>query len=104
MGDRILLRISNLNVTQFNTLATSGGLTMTVVGTGAHILRGPDEDVLYYETNSVTLGGGETADVIIDTAGVAAGTYLLYSTNLNELSNGTQDFGGMMTTIVISAP
>jgi hypothetical protein len=33
---------------------------------------------------------------------VAAGTYFLYSTNLNELSNGAQDFGGMMTEIVIN--
>jgi hypothetical protein len=100
-GDRILLRISNLNVTQFYTLATTG-LKMRVVGTGAHILRGPDGDELYYETNSVTLGGGEAVDVLIDTTDVEPGTYVLYSTNLNELSNGTEDFGGMMTTIVIN--
>ena len=100
-GQKILLRISNLNVTQFNTLATTG-LTMQVVGAGAHILRGPGGKDLYYETNSVTLGGGEAVDVLIDTTGVAAGTYFLYSTNLNELSNGGQDFGGMMTEIVIN--
>ncbi len=101
-GQRILLRISNLNVTQFFTLGTTGGLRMKVVGTGAHILRGPDGTrPLYYSTNSVTLGGGESADVLIDTTGVQPGTYLLYSTNLNELSNGPQDFGGMLTTIVI---
>ena len=68
-GQRILLRISNLNVTRFYTLATTG-LTMKVVGTGAHILRGPGGAPLYYETNSVTLGGGESADVLIDTTGV----------------------------------
>ncbi|MDE2219114.1 MAG: multicopper oxidase domain-containing protein, partial [Gammaproteobacteria bacterium] len=101
-GQRILLRISNLNVTQFFTLGTTGGLRMKVVGTGAHILRGPDgSKPLYYSTTSVTLGGGESADVLIDTSGVQPGTYLLYSTNLNELSNGPQDFGGMLTTIVI---
>jgi len=104
-GDRILLRISNLNVTEFNTLATTG-LTMQVVGQGAHILRGPATGAqgkdLYYETNSITLGGGEAVDVLIDTTGVAPGTYFLYSTNLQELSNGTEEHGGMMTEIVIN--
>jgi hypothetical protein len=82
---------------------------MRVVGGGAHIGRGPDPDGagplpgkdLYFNTGSVTLGGGETADVIVDTSGVPAGTYFLYSTNLNYLSNNEQDFGGMMTEIVI---
>jgi len=32
---------------------------------------------------------------------VAAGTYYLYTTNLNYLSNNQQDFGGMMTEIRI---
>jgi hypothetical protein len=49
----------------------------------------------------VTLGGGESAEVLIDTTGVAPGTYFLYSTNLNFLSNFDQDNGGMMTEIVI---
>ena len=56
---------------------------------------------LYYKTNSLTLGGGESFDVILDTTGVAPGTYLLYTTNLNYLSNDKQDFGGMMTEITI---
>jgi hypothetical protein len=47
------------------------------------------------------LGGGETTDVIVDTAGIAPGTYFLYTTNLNYLSNNEQDFGGMMTEIVV---
>jgi FtsP/CotA-like multicopper oxidase with cupredoxin domain len=99
---RILLRISNLNVTRFYTLATTGGLRMKVIGTGAHILRGPGGADLSYDTNSVTLGGGESADVLIDTTGVATGTYLLYSTNLEALSNAEEDLGGMMTEIVIN--
>jgi hypothetical protein len=49
----------------------------------------------------VTLGGGESADIILDTAGVAPGTYFLYTTDLNNLSNNEEDFGGMMTEIVI---
>jgi FtsP/CotA-like multicopper oxidase with cupredoxin domain len=101
-GQTVLLRISNLSTTSYYTLSAMG-LPMKVVGTGAHILRGPDGQVnLYYDTNSVTLGGGETADVLIDTTGVPQGTYYLYTTNLNYLSNDNEDFGGMMTEIVIN--
>ncbi len=108
-GQKILLRISNLNVTNFYTLQ-SMGLKMRVIGTGARQLRGPDMDGggpqqgidTVYETNSVTLGGGESVDVIIDTASVTPGTYFLYTTNLNFLSNNTEDFGGMMTEIRIN--
>jgi FtsP/CotA-like multicopper oxidase with cupredoxin domain len=101
VGQKILLRISNLNITTFNSLSAMG-LPMKVVGTGAHILKGPNGLPAYYDTNSVTLGGGEAMDVIIDTTGVPAGTYFLYSTNLNYLSNNTEDFGGMMTEIHIT--
>ena len=75
---------------------------MQVVGQGARLLRGPDGKNLYYNTNSITLGGGEATDVIIDTSGVAPGTYFLYTTNLHNLSNDAEDFGGMMTEIVIN--
>jgi FtsP/CotA-like multicopper oxidase with cupredoxin domain len=96
----LLLRLSNLSVTDFFTV-TALGLPMRVVGQGARILRGPDGKDLSYETAAVTLGGGETADVLVDTSGVPAGTYFLYTTNLNFLSNGDQDGGGVMTEIVI---
>ena len=73
-------------------------------------MNGPDPDGagplkgknLYYDTSSVTLGGGEATEVIIDTAGVTPGTYFLYTTNLNYLSNDGEDYGGMMTEIVIN--
>jgi hypothetical protein len=52
-------------------------------------------------TNSITLGGGESTDAIVDTTGVTPGTYFLYTTNLDHLSNEKEDFGGMMTEIVI---
>jgi large repetitive protein len=103
-GQRILLRISNLNITRFYTLGATGGLTMKMIGTGGHILRGPDGTNLFYDTAAVTLGGGESADVIIDTTGVAPGTYVLYSKNLEALSNGDDAsvLGGMMTEIRIA--
>jgi hypothetical protein len=40
--------------------------------------------------------------VIIDTTGLT-GTYFLYTTNLQNLSNDDENFGGMMTEIRISA-
>lgn len=101
VGQKILLRLSNLNVTNYYTL-TALGLDMRVIGKGARQLKGSNGMDLSYKTKSVTLGGGEAWDVIIDTTGVAPGTYFLYTTNMNFLSNNTEDFGGMMTEIVIS--
>ena len=108
-GNTLLLRMSNLNVTNFHTV-TVLGLPMRVVGGGAAIARGPSADPanplikgkdMYYGTSSVTLGGGEATEIIINATGVPAGTYFLYTTNLNYLSNNDQDYGGMMTEIVI---
>ena len=99
-GQKILLRISNLNVTRFYTLATTG-IMMKVVGKDAKHLRGKNGENLYIKTYSITLGGGESVDVILDTAQVAPGTYFLYTTNLNYLTNNEEDFGGMMTEIRI---
>jgi hypothetical protein len=105
VGQRVLLRISNLSVMRFYTLAST--IPMKVVGHSARLHRGPSagdglkgED-LYYKTNSVTLGGGEAVDVILDTTG-RAGTHLLYTTNLNYLSNDAEDLGGMMTEIRVA--
>jgi FtsP/CotA-like multicopper oxidase with cupredoxin domain len=104
-GQRVLLRLSNLAVTRFYTLGST--IPMHVVGHNAKLLRGPSASAdpgldLYYDTNSVTLGGGESVDVILDTAKVDKGTYLLYTTNLNFLSNDAEDFGGMMTEISVN--
>ena len=103
VGQKVLLRISNLSVTKQFTL-TALGLEMQVVGRDARLFRGKGGQDLYYTTGSVTLGGGESRDVLIDTTDVAPGRYFLYTTNLNYLSNSDEDFGGMMTEIVISAP
>jgi hypothetical protein len=98
VGQKILLRLSNVSTTDFYTVSVMG-IPMKVVGKGAHILRGPTGQDLFYTTNSITTGGGEAYDVILDTAGVPPGTYFLYTTNLNHLSNNYQDFGGIMTEI-----
>ncbi len=100
-GETILLRISNLNVTQFNTLATNG-IPMTVIAEDARLLRDDAGSNLAYQTQSVTLGGGQSVDVLIDTTGLSSGsTYFLYTTNLHQLANDAENFGGMMTEIRI---
>jgi FtsP/CotA-like multicopper oxidase with cupredoxin domain len=98
-GDRILLRISNLSITEFFTIGTTG-LKMEVVGLDARLLRDDAGNNMYYKTNSLTIGGGQSADVIIQ-APDTAGTYFLYTQNLDSLSNHNQNFGGMMTEIRI---
>ena len=101
-GDAVLLRISNLAITRFYTLQSLGP-PMRVVGKDARLLRGPDGKDLSYTTNSVTVGGGESFDVILEIPSSASGkTYFLYSANLNYLSNDTEEFGGMMTEIRIN--
>jgi hypothetical protein len=99
-GQRILLRLSNVSVQAFYTIA-SPSIPMQVVGVNARLLAGPAGNKLYYTTHSVNLGGGESMDIILDTAGLAPGTYFLYTSNLNYLSNYEQDLGGAMTEIVI---
>jgi len=108
-GQKILLRVSSLATVDFYTL-TVLGLPMKVIGKDARLLRGPDPDGpgplqgkdLYYDTQSITLGGGESTDVLLDTSGVSPGAYFLYVTNLNNLSNDAEDYGGMMTEITIN--
>ena len=100
---RILLRLSNLSISDFHSL-TVMGIPMQLVGKDARLLRSTSGVNLYRKTTSVTLGGGEAADVILDTTNIAPGTYLIYDTRLNHLSNDTEDFGGMMTEITITAP
>jgi len=99
VGDYILLRISNVSETDFNTL-TLLGLPMKVVAKDARLLRGPTGKNLYYNTSSVTLGGGESIDVIVDTRTAVAGkTYYIYAARFTQLCNNNEDFGGIMTYI-----
>ncbi|MDB5777410.1 MAG: multicopper oxidase type 2 [Herbaspirillum sp.] len=97
---RALLRISDLSITEFTTLATIG-IPMKVIAHNARLLRDAAGNNMYYDTNSITLGGGESIDVILDATNIPPGTYFLYSTNLDHLSNDAENFGGMMTEIHI---
>ncbi|AOI65184.1 multicopper oxidase domain-containing protein [Burkholderia territorii] len=103
-GGRALLRISDLDVTEFQTLA-SLGVRMHVIGVNARLLRDMAGNDMTYYTNSITLGGGESIDVILDasdTTMYAPGSvYYLYTPNLDHLSNDAENFGGLMTEVRI---
>ena len=110
-GQRALLRISDLDVTEYQTLA-SLGIPMKVIAINAKLLRDQAGNNLYYTTNSITLAGGESLDVILDacvaraadgscTTSYPTGTYYLYTPNLDHLSNDAENFGGLMTEVHI---
>jgi FtsP/CotA-like multicopper oxidase with cupredoxin domain len=100
-GQKLLLRISNVGLDRFWTL-TAPGLTMQKVGTGARHMRGPTGKNVYVESASINSGGGESMSLLIDTTGVAPGTYFLQTTELHQMSNATQLDGGMITEIVVN--
>ncbi|MGA7409948.1 MAG: multicopper oxidase family protein [Bryobacteraceae bacterium] len=104
-GGKALLRISDLDVTEYQTLA-SLGIPMKVVGYNAKLLRDQSGNNLYYNTNSITLGGGESLDVILDASNAAlypsGSVYYLYTPNLDHLSNDAENFGGLMTEVHIN--
>jgi len=114
-GGKALLRIADLDVTEYQTLATLG-VPMHVVGFNAKLLRDQAGNNLEYYTNSITLGGGESLDVILDASdagcggvtGCAAALYpsgsvfYLFTPNLDHLSNDQENFGGLMTEVHIN--
>jgi len=101
-GKKALLRISDLDVTEYQTLA-SLGIRMHVVGYNAKLLRDQAGNNLDYYTNSITLAGGESLDVILDATGYTAGqVFYLYTPNLDHLSNDAENFGGLMTEVRVN--
>src|SRR6267378_1055907 len=100
-GQKALLRISDLDVTEYQTLA-SLGIPMKVIGYNAKLLRDQAGNNMYYTTNSITLAGGESLDVILDSTGIQPGTYYLYTPNLDHLSNDAENFGGLMTEVRVN--
>ncbi len=104
-GGKALLRISDLSVTEYATLA-SLGIPMHVIGYNAKLLRDQAGNNMDYYTNSITLGGGESLDVILDASNTAqypAGSvFYLYTPQLDHLSNDAENFGGLMTEVHIN--
>jgi FtsP/CotA-like multicopper oxidase with cupredoxin domain len=104
-GGKALLRISELNVSEYHTLA-SLGIPMHVIGWNAKLLRDQNGNNMAYDTNSITLGGGESADVILDASDTTKypknSVFYLYTSNLDHLSNDAENFGGQMTEVRIN--
>ncbi len=104
-GKKALLRISDLDVTEYQTLA-SLGIPMTVIGINAKLLRDQAGNNMYYNTNSITLAGGESLDLILDASNTTlyprGSVFYLYTPNLDHLSNDAENFGGLMTEVHIN--
>src|SRR5204862_4236180 len=104
-GKKALLRISDLDVTEYQTLA-SIGIPMNVIGINAKLLRDQAGNNLNYNTNSITLAGGESLDVILDATDTtkypSGSVFYLYTPNLDHLSNDAENFGGLMTEVHIN--
>ena len=104
-GGRALLRISDLDVSEYQTLA-SLGVPMTVIAYNARLLRDEAGVNMYYTTNSITLAGGESLDVILDASDTskypAGSVFYLFTPNLDHLSNDAENFGGLMTEVRIN--
>jgi FtsP/CotA-like multicopper oxidase with cupredoxin domain len=104
-GGKALLRISDLDVSEYQTLA-SLGIPMHVIGFNAKLLRDQAGNNMYYDTNSITLAGGESLDVILDASNKAlypsGSVFYLYTPNLDHLSNDAENFGGLMTEVHIN--
>jgi len=115
-GGKALLRMVNLSVTEYHTLQ-SVGIPMLEVGFMAKLLRDQAGNNTEFYTNSITLGGGESLDVILDASDAgcsafagsgcaaklypAGSTFYLYTPQLDHLSNDAENFGGMMTEVHI---
>jgi hypothetical protein len=111
---RAALRLVNLSVSEYHTLA-SLNIPLHVIGWNAKMLRDQAGNNMDYFTNSITIGGGESMDALLDacavrgpapnytcTTPVPVGTYFVYSPNLDHLSNDAENFGGLMTEVVVT--
>ncbi|HEX8801704.1 MAG TPA: multicopper oxidase domain-containing protein, partial [Terriglobales bacterium] len=74
-GGKASLRLVNLSVAEYFTLQ-SVGVPMHEVGFNAKLLRDQDGNNTEFYTNSITLGGGESLDVILDASDDGCSAYL----------------------------
>jgi len=99
-GDTVLLRLSSLSYNDHS--LTCDEIDLSVIAKDASLLKGRDGTTNFQTTNTVTVGAGESRDVLF-TAPDAPGTYLLYDRDYNFLANGGgPGYGGMMTQIVVT--
>jgi hypothetical protein len=102
-GGRALLRLSDLAVTEYQTIA-SLGIPMHVVGYNAKLLRDQEGNNMDYYTNSIL----DASDAGCGSSGCSAKLYpkgsvfYVYSPNLDHLANDAENFGGLMTEVRIN--
>ncbi len=99
-GERVLLRFANLG---FNRQSMSlAGIKMRVVGKDATLLRSRDGKDLSYLTDTISIGPGESFDVIFEapphSGSGSYDTYLLYNRNYSGVGSGSGQ-GGQMTEV-----
>ena len=116
-GERVLLRFSNLGFKE--PAMTMAGITMKVVGRDATPMRGLNaagtaRDVTgadtSYDTNTISVGAGESFDVIFVAPAFAGGTvehpnydtYMLYNRDYTRDDNAS-DYGGQTTEVRVYA-
>ncbi len=87
VGGKASLRLVNLSVAEYFTLQ-SLGVPMHEVGFNAKLLRDQDGNNTEFYTNSITLGGGESLDVILDASDDGCSAYLGPELRRNALSGG----------------
>ena len=113
VGGKAAIRLANLSVDDYHTLE-SLGVPMKVIGWNAKLLRDQAGNNTEYYTNSVTLGGGESMDFILDASDAGCGytgcaaqlypagsVFYVFTSQLDHLSNDAENFGGMMTEVHI---
>ncbi|MBC7234780.1 MAG: multicopper oxidase domain-containing protein [Chloroflexi bacterium] len=101
-GERVLLRFINLGYEQ--QAMRLEGITMKVVGKDATLLRGRNGADLFFDTNTVAIGPGESVDAIFVAppyvGGLPYDRYLLYNRSYQRLTNGGHPgYGGQMTEV-----
>lgn len=106
-GERVLLRFANLGFKE--SAMTLAGIQMRVVGRDATPMRGRDGTDTSYETDTISIGAGESYDVIFTAPAYSGGsgssgngydTYLLYNREYTRSNNlETSGFGGQMTEV-----
>ena len=103
-GEKVLIRFSSLSTVDYYTLV-SPDLPMQVVGQGGEHRIGATGEQAYYKTHQVTLGGGQAYDVLVEIPSDANtnDVFFLFTSNMNQLANDGQDYGGMMTEIHVTA-
>jgi hypothetical protein len=102
-GERVLLRFANLGFTGAE--MTLPGIRMRVVGKDATPMRGRGGADTSYDTTSLSIHAGNSADVIFTAPPYQGGLgnydkYLLYNRKYRAANNlATGGFGGQMTEV-----